>query len=118
MRKILVSLVIVFALGLAAQAQMRAEGRNPSHGGEARNRQSASAAKRRAEQAAWGGESRDPEEFGELILPGLRSVPLATIAAATGLSVSYAHAIRRGARVPHPRWWPALKELTTRPTVP
>lgn len=101
------------AAGLAAQARMRAAGKDPSHTAEARRRQAATAARRRAEEAAWTGPPGDPEEFRREILPRLRCVPLSRIAAATGLSTSYVHEIRQGLMVPHPRWWPALTALVS-----
>src|SRR5206468_3308225 len=71
------------AAGVAAQARMRAGGRDPSHGAAARARHSATAARRRAEERAWQGPTADPEEFRREILPRLRHVPLLKIAAAT-----------------------------------
>jgi CRISPR-associated endonuclease Cas1 len=99
------------AAGLAAKARMRARGQDPGHTDEARRRRSMTATRRRAEQAAWTGESGNCEFFREQILPGLRSLPLLKIVGATGLSISYAHLIKAGRRVPHHRWWPVLRDL-------
>jgi hypothetical protein len=52
-----------------------------------------------------------PRLFQEEILPLLERVPLSRLVQATGLSQAYCSQIRRGALVPHPRPWAALKEL-------
>jgi CRISPR-associated endonuclease Cas1 len=90
-------------------AQLRAEQRDPAHGGhaaEARGRKNA------AHQAAvrdWKGERPDPEVFRSEILPGLRDTPIVAIVSATGLSAHYSSLIRLGKRVPHVRHWNALR---------
>lgn len=50
-------------------------------------------------------------DYEEEILAGLENVVIRRIAEATGLSMSYAAAIRSGREVPHRRHWPALLEL-------
>jgi len=55
----------------------------------------------------------DPSVFEETILPGLAYVPLGALVTATGLSKTACGAIRSGKKVPHPRHWKALRELST-----
>ena len=47
------------------------------------------------------------------IAPGLASTSALAIARATGLSASYCGEIKRGERVPHPRWWAALRQVAS-----
>ena len=54
----------------------------------------------------------EPSEFLETILPGLTYVPLRTLVRATGLSKTACGAIRSGKKVPHPRHWRTLRELS------
>ena len=54
----------------------------------------------------------EPSEFLETILPGLTYVPLRTLVMATGLSKTACGAIRSGKKVPHPRHWRTLRELS------
>jgi len=68
-----------------------------------------------AANRAWEREhgSADPSRFLETILPGLASVPLRTLVTATGLSKTACGAIRSGKKLPHPRHWNTLRELST-----
>ena len=61
---------------------------------------------------AWAGERPEPDVFAKEILPGLRSLPIAALVAATGLSEHYCSLIRLGKRVPHPRHWNALRGIS------
>jgi CRISPR-associated endonuclease Cas1 len=96
-------------------AQLRAEQRDPAHGGpagELRRRKNA------AHQAAirdWNGERPDPAVFRSEILPKLRHKPIRELVAATGLSEHYCSLIRLGKRVPHPRHWEALRNVAPGP---
>ena len=58
----------------------------------------------------WGGERRPPWEF-QPIREALQDVPIAAMAAATGLSEVYCQAIRGGRATPRPRHWEALSAL-------
>jgi hypothetical protein len=92
-------------------ASLRAEQRDPGHGGRAaRLRGEKNAAHQRAVWA-WTGEQPDPAAFTLEILPGLRQTTIAQLAAATGLSAHYCSLIRLGKRVPHPRHWEALRSV-------
>jgi hypothetical protein len=51
------------------------------------------------------------ELFTVEILPILRAITTADIAAATGLSKIMCAKVRRGEKVPHPRHWYALRTL-------
>jgi CRISPR-associated endonuclease Cas1 len=92
-------------------AALRAEQRDPGHGGRAAElRGSKNAAHQRAVKA-WAGERPDPAVFTAEILPGLREIPLPALAATTDLSEHYCSLIRLGKRVPHPRHWEALRRM-------
>jgi hypothetical protein len=66
--------------------------------------------------AAWDliHERPDPSIFVVEIFPLLATVPLATMSAATGLSIDYCSKIRRGLSVPHPRHWETLAQAADR----
>lgn len=53
----------------------------------------------------------DEIDYEDKILPWLEHARYREIAEATGLSMTYAGAIRRGREVPHRRHWPVLLEL-------
>ena len=92
---------------------MREEGRDPSHGGEAARKRGATNARKNRAALAWESENGRPdsEAFRQTILPGLRNIPVKRIRAATGLSLTYCSAIRKGERVPHPQHWAGLATL-------
>jgi CRISPR-associated protein Cas1 len=99
------------ASGPAAVAALRADGRDPAHGGEAARRRSETMKRRQSEAAEWDGRaSVDSEQFTREILSAIQGIPLRRLADATGLSLGYCGLIRRGERVPHPRHWSALRE--------
>jgi hypothetical protein len=50
--------------------------------------------------------------YREKIQPRLWSITVPAIATALGISEPYAAYIRKGRRVPHPRHWPILAQLT------
>jgi CRISPR-associated endonuclease Cas1 len=92
-------------------AQLRAEQRDPAHGGHAAQIRGAKNAAHQRAVHAWAGERSDPSVFTREILPGLRSIPVPELAAATGLSQVYCSLIRLGKKTPHPRHWDALRHL-------
>jgi CRISPR-associated endonuclease Cas1 len=82
------------------------------------HRRAANAEQRLAEQTfelAHEGEAFDRARFLAEVLPRLQSVSTTTIAKATGMSTSSASKVKRGLRVPHPRWWGVLAEITLSP---
>ena len=87
-------------------AQLRAEQRDPAHGGRAAQIRGAKNAAHQRAVHAWTGEHPDPTVFTREILPGLRQQ-----SAATGLSEHYCSLIRLGKRIPHPRHWSALSHV-------
>jgi hypothetical protein len=97
---------------LASLARRRADGIDPSHGGEAARKRGATNAKRIADARAFDkkAEPVDPETW-HAVLARLKGVPVRRIAEATGLTRGYCSMVRRGLRVPHPRHWAALREL-------
>jgi CRISPR-associated endonuclease Cas1 len=90
-------------------ARLRAEQRDPAHGGRAAESRGAKNAAHQAAVREWTGERPDPELFRIEILPGLRRVSIAELVGATGLSQHYCSLIRLGKRIPHPRHWDALR---------
>jgi CRISPR-associated protein Cas1 len=104
--------------GLAKLEQLKAAGRDPTHGGEARAKRGATNVKRKAELREWElhyGKVVDVATFQLEIWPLIQGVPLSRLVKATGLSLRYVSQIRRGERVPHPRHWLAL-QATAEPT--
>lgn len=97
--------------------QLRAEARDPAHGGQAGQ---ARAAKNAAHQRAlreWDSEhgtDADPTEFAASVAPKLRGVPLSELTTATGLSEHYCSLIRLGKRVPHHRHWATFERVASR----
>ena len=75
--------------GLAKLDQLKAGGRDPTHGGQAAEKRSAATTNRKAELAAWEqqyGKLLDLSVFEHDILPQIRQVPLSQLVKATGLS--------------------------------
>ena len=99
------------AAQLEVLAQLRAEQRDPAHGGRAAQLRGSKNASHQAAVWAWEGDRPDPEVFRTQILPSLPHKPIAELVAATGLSPHYCSLIRLGKKVPHPRHWEALREL-------
>ena len=98
--------------GLAKLEQLKANGRDPAHGGDARAKRGTTNARRKAELRRWEqryGKVVDLSTFEREILPLIQNVPLSRLSKETGLSLRYVSQIRRGERVPHPRHWEALQ---------
>jgi CRISPR-associated endonuclease Cas1 len=90
-------------------ARLRAEQRDPAHGGRAAEiRGRKNAAHQRAVQE-WQGDRPDPSVFTTEILPALRHVSIGELVVKTGLSEHYCSLIRLGKKVPHPRHWEAFR---------
>jgi CRISPR-associated endonuclease Cas1 len=108
----------LLASGSKEHARKHAErtGENPAHTSVAEERRREANTRQRKAQAAWdrehAGEEFDPEWYRMQILPRLADVSLTTIARATGMSDSSASKVRAGRRMPHPRHWEALGELS------
>jgi hypothetical protein len=105
------------AAGQVAQAERRARGDDPSHGGAAAGKRGESLAAKASARKEW--ETAHPdvdldaerERFAREILPRLQGVPIAKIARAAGISKTYAELIRQGAYTPHPLYFGRLVEL-------
>jgi CRISPR-associated endonuclease Cas1 len=93
-------------------ASLRAEQRDPGHGGRAAELRGAKNARHQHAVHQWSGARPDPSVFSNQILPGLQRLRIRTISEATGLSEHYCSLIRLGKRVPHPRHWERLRQLT------
>ncbi len=107
--------VSIFAsAGPTQLARLRAEGKDPAHGGDAgqkRGRRNAEHVRAIEEWERLNGRFKDAGDFALDILPGLQTVPLSSLMDATRLSLRYCSLIRRGLKVPHPRHWQALRRL-------
>lgn len=96
------------------QRELHLSGQHPSHSEEAQHRRGRRNAEHGRARFEW--DQTHPGEwpaevFRSQILPKLQDFPITEMAVATSLSVSYCAAIRKGDRVPHPRWWEALRRL-------
>ena len=60
----------------------------------------------------------DPEHFHKEIAPLLSGVSASEIARVTGLLKPYCGAIRKGRRIPHPRHWSVLADLSQLAVLP
>lgn len=93
----------------ASVAQLRADQRDPAHGGRtAQVRGAKNAAHQRAVRD-WTDERPDSSVFMREIFPGLQECSVREPSAATVLSEHYCSLIRLGKRVPHPCHWEALR---------
>jgi hypothetical protein len=90
-------------------AQLRAEQRDPAHGGGAAVLRGRKNAAHQAAVKSWQGERPGPALFRSEILPALSQARIADLVGATGLSEHYCSLIRLGKKVPHPRHWDALR---------
>lgn len=72
-----------------ALSTLRAEHRDPARGGRAGELRGAKNAAHQRAVGAWRRERPEPTSFSAEILPALRGVPIASIAAARGLSADY-----------------------------
>jgi CRISPR-associated endonuclease Cas1 len=78
---------------------------------EARARIAAAQSRRRRETSDWNqahGGQPDPEAFRREVLPLIQGVSIRELVRRTGLSLTFLSQVRRGAEVPHRRWWNAL----------
>ncbi len=108
--------VALGATGPAALAQLRADGVDPSHGGEAGRTRGAKNATHVTANATWDAgrpDAGDPTDFVRDVLPAVRAASVGQLAAASGLSLTYCSLIRRGLKVPHRRHWAALLGLSS-----
>jgi CRISPR-associated endonuclease Cas1 len=102
------------AKGAIVLRQLRATGQDARSTPSNRRKRSKQTRRQAVEIAAWKriNPVRPSDEIFTIeILPTLRALPTASIASATGLSKIMCAKVRRGEIVPHPRHWPALREL-------
>lgn len=89
--------------------------KQPGQSREVRERRGRAIAEVRTAQEQWRRENPDAvvdrEDFRRVILPGLASVKLADIMAATGCTKGTASSYRTGKTVPHAVYWDTLAEL-------
>lgn len=75
---------------------------------EANRRRSETRRQQRAAELEWERKHPGPvdrEMFATEVMPVLATLSVRSLALATGLSAGHCAAIKRGERVPHPRWW-------------
>jgi len=82
--------------------RLRAEQRDPAHGGQAGVIRGAKNAAHQAAVRDWAGERPDPAVCQAEIQPALRDARISDLVAATNLSEHYCSLIRLGRRIPHP----------------
>ncbi len=102
--------------GRVTLAELRAVGKDPSKGGQARRRRGEKISKHMDEQSIWEakhGLQVDRDVYRLEILPHLGGVPLRTLATVTGLSEQYCSLIRRGLKISHARHWQALRVINS-----
>jgi hypothetical protein len=105
------------AAGVGRLRELAAAQRHPGHTAAAKEKLGASQAARRRAAVEWN--KRHPERprppvFREEILPSLAGVSVYRLARETGLSPAYCARVKRGAEVPHPRWWEQMREVGAR----
>jgi len=102
------------AVGRARLTQLRHEGVDPAHGGEAGRKRGQTNRQHQDAVAEWNAQNDRPnrEVFETEILPTIQNISLRRISSATGLSIDYCSKIRRGLKTPHPRHWAAFRALT------
>ena len=98
---------------LSRLAEMRTNGDDPAHGGQAAQRRGQANRRHQLAVSRWNEQHPSPSRrlYDDEILPSLAKIRLELIAEATGLSLGYCSFIRRGLRVPHPRHWESLLAL-------
>lgn len=95
-----------------ALEHLRAEGKDPAHGGQAAAARGLSVATRHRENKKWDQQNTDltMEDFNH-IAQGFKNVSLRQIARATSLSLRYCSLVRKGLVAPHRRHWEKLASL-------
>ena len=108
---------VMHTASLATRAAARATGTDPTQTAVARAKRHTSLLAMKADEAAWAAVgSPNPiteATLHEHVLPLLKQVTIRQLQDATGLSPSGCSMIRSGKRIPHPRHWAALAELTS-----
>jgi CRISPR associated protein Cas1 len=100
--------------GREKQEELRRQGKEKRSSREVRAARSRATKRNEREIGAWEArhpEPHDPEVFRREIAPRLKHLTGGELVEVTGLSLVYCNQIRRGARVPHPRHWKALRTL-------
>jgi CRISPR-associated endonuclease Cas1 len=99
------------AVALRAKAELRAAGKDPSHGGEIAQKRAATHREQLRLNAEWEATNTPTmteEEYRAQVLPGLCEMSVRAIASTLGVSQGYAARVRKGETVPHPRHWVRL----------
>ena len=90
---------------------------HPAHTPQANERRRQTRTEQRRAELEWERQNGEPPNRGRFVaevVPGLQQRSARELAALTGMSVGYCAAIRRGEKVPHPRWWGAMAEVGSR----
>jgi hypothetical protein len=103
------------AIALRAKAELRAAGKDPSHGAEVAKKRGATHREQLRLNAEWQAANAPimtEAEYRARVMPGLGRVSTREIAAALDVSQGYAAGIKKGQKVPHPRHWRALQAIS------
>jgi hypothetical protein len=102
------------ALALQAKAELRAAGKDPSHGGEVAAKRGATHREQLRLNAEWeasNAPTMTEEDYRARVVPRLAAVTVREIAAVLGVSLGYAARVHKGEVVPHARHWDGLCRL-------
>jgi hypothetical protein len=105
------------AAGRRRLSELRDQGADPAHGGDAGRKRAAKISVENRKSANWNRDTDqrpDPSEFTATIWPKLWEIGLRQLSEETGLSIDYCSKIKRGLVVPHPRHWPAFSAIAHR----
>jgi hypothetical protein len=104
------------AAGPQALAEQRAVATDPAHGGTTAEKRRQRVGEQWRELSAWEethATEADISMYERDIQPHLAGMSLAAMMEATGLSRRYCWLIKTGQKVPHPRHWSALNQIST-----
>jgi len=99
----------------AVKDAMRVEGRDPSHGGEAKQKRAATHAEQMRLNTEWEANPKHlmtEADYRTLVLPQLGEMAVRVLMETMGVSKGYAINVRAGKKVPHPRHWDKLRMLS------
>jgi CRISPR-associated endonuclease Cas1 len=102
--------------GPTVLAEQRAMATDPAHGGTTAEKRGQRVAEQWREVAAWEQTHATEADIGAYereIQPQLAGMSLTAMMQATGLSRRYCWLIKTGQKVPHPRHWSALHQIST-----
>jgi hypothetical protein len=102
------------AIATAAKLKIAAEGKDPSHGGEAATKRGGANRNHIRLNIEWKStksQTMSEADYRQRVLPRLSEISVRELAVLMGVSRGYAAQVKHGKRVPHPRHWGTLSEL-------